>query len=425
MRADRKKAREEMMDMIQALIDDDELPDPDDGPRICYVVLLPDGFVMTEKNIGGAHSSYDKDFPFSGNRFWAGWIGPAPDLMQVLRVVSHEVVETLVDPESDAWRWIPVGSKELVSELCDGSEGQTAFVNDVRVQAYWSQFHNAPIIPIDADYGAQLSVHLKETSRVETNHGPFVPSNALCSPEAPDCCFTDDHFEWHAFDVEEEARISINTKRFRSPNARWFVNNHEIRVGEPALTLTVEMETYSGLTASIAPATIAIDWQVLTNPPRLVLKPQGVHGNFDVFVRCEVTDASITGAPNINVVATPQVQVGFRRQETLIDDAYGLKLGRCYASLVKKFTVKYKPTGTPRREEGINWVTEVVALGLPAYVRASHYEKIREFATVARATRALLGEDGLEAQRKQVLELAPVLGAVARRVRDRSSQKGG
>src|SRR5262249_28302022 len=56
------KVTEEALDLIDKLIDDGVFPDPDDGPRIAFIVVFPPGFMITGTTAppGGAHN-YDYD----------------------------------------------------------------------------------------------------------------------------------------------------------------------------------------------------------------------------------------------------------------------------------------------------------------------------------------------------------------------------
>lgn len=398
--------------LVQALIDDDKLPDPDDGPRIIHVVVMPNTFTVTDQFVGD-HRSYDKSFPFGGDRFWAGWVEFDPDVNQTIRVITHEIAETLVDPENNGWRWSPLVPGDIRTEFCDGSEGQNAFVNDVMVQAHWSDRHNAPIIPIDGDYAAQLDVRVKEIHREEVDSGRFVPPNNFCRPEHPECCFDGMDYSWRTYQMVEVARIGLNLKRFRQPNVRWFIEGQPAIVGAPH-PVTAELETYSGLTATITPTPITLTCEIQVNPPRLKITPNSVHGNFAVTVSCEVTDDSITGNPLVNVMATPHVAVGFRGEETLLPDDYIEKLGRCLHAMLERYVDVYNPTGVSGPDEGVNWVSELVTRGLPAYVRPTQFEQVATLERVVRATNALFGGQATQQQMRDLMELVPTLGAAAR-----------
>ena len=60
------------LDLIDDLIDDDVFPDPDDGPRFAFLVLMPPGFVINDSDpANGAHYyDYDQDGPFDTDNYW-------------------------------------------------------------------------------------------------------------------------------------------------------------------------------------------------------------------------------------------------------------------------------------------------------------------------------------------------------------------
>ncbi|HEX8509800.1 MAG TPA: hypothetical protein VF635_09950, partial [Propionibacteriaceae bacterium] len=160
------------LDLIDDLIDDDVFPDPDDGPRFAFLVLMPPGFVIDDADpANGAHYyDYDQDGPFDTDNYWAGWIryfDPAngEDPEDTMRTLSHELVELLTDPEADGWHTERDGGNNEVSDAgrSAGVGYQTALVGGARVQSYWSQARNRTVIPLEHGYRAQLTAVTHET----------------------------------------------------------------------------------------------------------------------------------------------------------------------------------------------------------------------------------------------------------------------
>jgi len=99
-------------DIVWNLIDDDVFPEPDDaGGRNIYVVFYPQGTRVTDISACGWHSYYsDYDFPFDVDYAWVAAVEfpegsagntPAQKLGNIIRIFSHELLETITDPEPD------------------------------------------------------------------------------------------------------------------------------------------------------------------------------------------------------------------------------------------------------------------------------------------------------------------------------------
>jgi hypothetical protein len=70
--------------------------------------------------------------------FTIGWIGTDSTVDYVTRLLSHEVVEAMTDPNLDAWHVSPANPPE--NEIADNeAEAYSYRVNGYLVQAYWSQ----------------------------------------------------------------------------------------------------------------------------------------------------------------------------------------------------------------------------------------------------------------------------------------------
>ena len=171
-----------VLDLVDDLIGDERVPDPDDE-RIAFIVFMPRYFANPPSGDLGAHSSDLKyDFPFDTDRYWAAWVGyyafdldgtPRDrDPEDTLMIASHELVGILTSPEQDGWT---IGPKEEhipdAAILLPGGVEQVANVNGVRVNAYWSNAHNATIIPIDRDYAGQLVGRLSPPTSTCTRPG--------------------------------------------------------------------------------------------------------------------------------------------------------------------------------------------------------------------------------------------------------------
>lgn len=136
----------DIQDLVFSLIDDEKFPEPDeDGGRNLYFVMMPPGTQYSPGGARGAHSvASDYDFPFEVDHAWVAWIGNN-NIDQMTSTFCHELVEMCTDPEGDAWT--VNGQPSPTNEIGDICNLIDRPLNGVQVEAYWSQFDNACIIP--------------------------------------------------------------------------------------------------------------------------------------------------------------------------------------------------------------------------------------------------------------------------------------
>ena len=423
--------------MVEDLIEDDKLPDPDDGPRILFVVLLPDTLALgSTLGASGAHSNdYDTTFPWNDDSFWVGWIGsnlpvdpPAGGDRSLMKTLSHEVVETLTDPEGTGWR---TESADLGRcEICDAGVSvsggvkvsQTAFVNGVHVQAYWSITDNAPVIPIDSGYQAQLKCRTREVKRHVVASDRFQATeedNQFCSQEFPECCMADRDYEWRAYAIDEVATISVNTQRYRRTDLSWTINGHTLG-GAPSVQVTVAVASYAGRSLKVEERSVTI--QCKETPVGLEIRSSG--GNFAIEVGCAVRERDITGNVRLDgggLVATPQITVGFNGSELLYDDAYIRQKTACLTAMIRRYVVQYKPSMRIAPEEGINFSVAELLRDIPAYIRPTQYAGMQWIARAAFAAQQVHGRQGSREAVRIMMEQVPSL---ARNIDLRSLKAG-
>lgn len=408
---------EPVLDTIDKLVDDDKLPDPDDE-LIVYLVFMPKAF-SPPSSANGAHTAdYDYDFPdLDTHIYWAGWVryfdpslmGADQDPESTSRTGSHELVETLTDPEQNGWY---IGSSPSTGELADGATSgsvrQTAFVNGARVSSYWSNFHNATIIPIDQDYAARINGAIDVETQYEVASGTFRPEpNASLCARAPACCFADRDYTWTVIGQDEVATLSLETQRYRSPVATWTVAGI-IVVGSGPLTIPVSGVAYSGRTAVSVNKTVTIN--VVATATTLTLRTKRSELNFDLEIRCSVHDGSITGNLSIDVLATPAITVGFVGESLVLDPSYNDQMENCLKALTAEYNQNRLPGGRlPHGPVGPVEIDPRVLTVLPAWTRVSLYQNSVRAARAVRIGRELLAREAAEELRTSLLNYAPEL----------------
>ncbi|MGW5751438.1 hypothetical protein [Nocardia rhamnosiphila] len=419
-----RDAMEAVLDLIDDLIDDDVFPDPDDGPRIGFIVLMPPGFATTD--FDGAHRhDYDWDFPFDEDNYWAGWCRYYDALVEnpetMMQTVAHEIVEMITDPEFDGWH-TDIAGDDTGREIADialsdgGMVWQTAWVNGVNVQGYWSNKHNACIIPIDRDYGARLSGSVTEQSRSLAGSGLFRPElsdSAACSTKLPECCIDDRDYVWGVYFVTEKATVHLSTERYVSPIATWFVNGQQL-TGAGSLLLTVDMDRFSGRDV-VAATSVQVNVQYVTSNTSLQITAISPGGNFDLTVSCTVRDDSITGNVTTDVIASPHVTVGIVGAVLEVEQAYVDQLSACFTAMLRRYTELHTPSGKPRRGDPINYDPGLDLAVLPAYARVRQYEQAREAVKLIRAANQLLDAESARGFIDNLLAGIPAVAAALKR----------
>jgi len=144
----------DIQDLVGRLIDNGTVPEPDQDlvPAI-YAVFLPtrvQGHELAHPAARGSHgfmSSIDWD-DFNYAYVPVMWVGNEGTPSGITSVFSHELVETLTDPEGDGWQIDP-RDRDPPQEIADVCKSQQGF-NGVLVQSYWSNEDMACIVPIRA-----------------------------------------------------------------------------------------------------------------------------------------------------------------------------------------------------------------------------------------------------------------------------------
>jgi FHA domain len=127
---------------VDALFDAGVLPGPDE--QAVYVVTIPPGIDSGEGHeLSGEHSYYRRD----GHRIHYDWITDSEVLDGATQTTTHEIVETLTDPEGtailgtpgtcDGERWCEI------ADICSGG----AKLHGVMVKPYWSNIAGHCVTP--------------------------------------------------------------------------------------------------------------------------------------------------------------------------------------------------------------------------------------------------------------------------------------
>ena len=146
--------------LITNSIEGGALPEPDEETSdVLHVVFMPPG-TTAPPNLGGLHTyaNYsDFDFPFDidiNDRSHFAWVAFG-SRANISSVFSHELVESLTDPEGDGIQVNPTNSSNWneIGDVCS----TRGTVNGVTVQSYWSQSDQACVIPAEIPLDMQIT----------------------------------------------------------------------------------------------------------------------------------------------------------------------------------------------------------------------------------------------------------------------------
>lgn len=399
------------LDLIDDLIDDDVFPDPDDGPRFAFLVLMPPGFLIRDASpANGAHYfDYDQDGPFDRDNYWAGWVryfDPATeDVENTMRTLSHELVELLTDPEGDGWHTERGGGSNEVSDAgqSPGVGYQTAIVGGARVQSYWSQARGRTVIPVDQGYSARLTAVTHETARRDLDSGTFRPESGQLS-----FCVADRDYGWKTEELDQRVTVSLTTRVFHSPKVTWRIAGQEVS-GSGRIRITTAVDGFSGRAPAITPASVAVDYEV--HPDRAILQIPSVGGSFDIDVTCTVRDGRITGRIQLEPVASPAVSVGVEGAILELDPSYTDQVEACLKALTGRWRQKKPPFRKPRPGDPIDQLGGLLTSTLPVYASEEQYRRARIVEQAARAAAVVLEPDEAAAYLQGALTLVPAATA--------------
>ena len=133
---------EDIEAFLNTLFDAEVLPAPDD--QAIYVVTIPPGIYTGEgDDLVGEHNYYRRD----GHRIHYAWTTDSEVLEGATQTTTHEIVETVTDPEGTAILGTPgTCDGERWCEIADICP-DPAKLNGVMVAPYWSNIAGRCVIP--------------------------------------------------------------------------------------------------------------------------------------------------------------------------------------------------------------------------------------------------------------------------------------
>jgi len=135
----------DIADFLNAQLDAGVVPSPGPDNQTLYIVVLPVGI-----SAGGYRYEFDGEHDYyqrHGQRIHYVWTADSGSLDGATRIMSHELVESLTDPEGNAIRGASRDCDQdgwcEIADICS----DTDVVNGVAVSPYWSEQAHACIAP--------------------------------------------------------------------------------------------------------------------------------------------------------------------------------------------------------------------------------------------------------------------------------------
>lgn len=287
---------------------------------------------------------------------WYAWITDfssvaATDPDQITGTIGHELAEMFTDPIASAW-WCAASAFEIGdAEFSQGNTRQTARVNGVRVDAYWSNQDAATVIPVDRDYRARLRARVSPTASVELDSGTLRPTDR----EKTFCQIEDKDDAWRITGWDETATISVETGRFAQPRAHWVVAGQPVS-GSGRLSVSVGVEQFVFVGPDIHPGAIYAQTnevlEFVATDTTLTLTTDNAYANFDVTVEARVEETDFTGnvrTRQLQRVRRPRVP----GQQTL--HRPGVRQGRRFLPTASEGSLRFgrRPSDPAPRRSGV------------------------------------------------------------------------
>jgi hypothetical protein len=142
---------EQVGDFLNRQIDAGVLPEPDPDNQTLYIVVLPaSAHAAGDSHFVGEHNYYTRH----GQRIRFAWTADSASLFTATRIISHELVEAITDPEGSAILGVTGACRQggwcEIADICP----DTVIVDGVAAAPYWSNQAGACIAPDQASASA-------------------------------------------------------------------------------------------------------------------------------------------------------------------------------------------------------------------------------------------------------------------------------
>jgi hypothetical protein len=288
-----------LQNLIAGLIDDDQLPEPDENWRRLNVVFTPSSFPPVSV-VGGGTSDFAFHTPLrwvdydllddDNDPIWCIWVGTQATnglnaMDSITASFSHELVESMTDPDATTGvRQVPDTnpSQGEIADVCSN----VARLQGVAVQSYYSVDYQRCIIPTDVRYGVAIEVG-GPVGGATSDSPEMTQALAEFCGLAPAINGT---FTYHLHYTDYEFTLTAQPEHYTQAEVHWNVAGKDITEGVTTLQpeVTVLVPDLMDTTSQLAAVTV----RCTASGPTLVIGTTGTDGNYDLDIQCTVNELS-------------------------------------------------------------------------------------------------------------------------------------
>jgi hypothetical protein len=371
----------DVKDMVWNLIEDGRFPEPgEDGGRIIYMAFAPQGTVYEDKD-PGAHGAAVEGL-FDRDTAWVAWVNHDV-LDNMTAVFTHELVETITDPEPHSGWSVPVDDDD--SEVADICFNQVGPENGYAVAAYYSNQLKACVVPTTP---FRRSLTLTEHDQLIGAPTRFDGESATTIAST---CF---HgvYHWTLWSTHRRITIDADVSRYIRPEITWSVNGIEIPSSGTTTTLNVTADqTADPLHRIIGLPNEKVPVAITALGSQLVIETELGAAAADLDIKCEAKESDLPDGYRTNRFAGIAVFVSGRQR--IMDDRFEQDSLTCLTSginrsrflLINKIIPDINRGDPPPPQV----VSEVAAINQELIFGAEGVERASEFVRLASETQLM------------------------------------
>jgi hypothetical protein len=333
-------------DMVWDLIDAGRYPEPgEDGGDIVYMVFMPAGTQYEDPKDDAAHTvATDYDFPGGTDIAWVGFVNypKVPSLDEILAPFSHELVETISDPEPTSG-WTAAGIAAPQNEIGDICN-QNGMVAGHKVRAYYSQRLRACVVP---SYPMRRILTLNESE--ERLGESWFENEGRTKNTNLSSCFSGT-YDWRQFSRGERVTLTVDVSDYIQPKIAWTVSGQS--VSDTTTVVSIESDPWLDPLSQIVnvPAVQVAIRAVVYGATSLVMEIAAGDPGVHVHVACSVEDSALPeGYQTKREAEYTAIMAGSFR---VMGSAFQVDLQRCILARIKVSEGVLREKVIPRIDKG-------------------------------------------------------------------------